>query len=143
MLIGSIGKATFTMNMVLFLIILPYSYLTNTSHNKTRIVDEGWQNVLKNIFFDCGQNNGRNTMTRVYAISNHLKICDNEANEKNDVVSRIVQGKSNPGSNSNTELHARIQEDRTTDARNEVRNQYPHAESLSGMKQFRPYYNLY
>ena len=35
--------------MLIYHIILPYSYLMNTSHNKTRIVDYGWKNVFKNL----------------------------------------------------------------------------------------------
>ena len=35
--------------MFLFMIISPYSFLMNTSHNKNRIIDDGWINVLKNI----------------------------------------------------------------------------------------------
>ena len=36
--------------MSTYLVILPYSFLMNTSHNKNRIVDAGWKNILKNIF---------------------------------------------------------------------------------------------
>ena len=35
--------------MVLYDVILPYSFLMNTSHNKKRIVEFGWKNVFKNI----------------------------------------------------------------------------------------------
>ena len=35
--------------MVLFLIILPYSFLMNTSHNKNRIIEHGWKNVIQNL----------------------------------------------------------------------------------------------
>ena len=30
-------------------ILLPFSFLSNTSDNKTRIVEVGWKNVMKNI----------------------------------------------------------------------------------------------
>lgn len=33
----------------LFFVILPYAFLMNTCHNKNRIVDIGWENVIKNI----------------------------------------------------------------------------------------------
>ena len=36
--------------MVLYFVILPYSFLMNTSYNRNRIVDLGWKNILKNIF---------------------------------------------------------------------------------------------
>ena len=35
--------------MFLYMIILPYAFLMNTSHNKKRIVEYGWSNVLKNL----------------------------------------------------------------------------------------------
>ena len=35
--------------MVLYDVILPYSFLMNTSHNKKRIIEFGWKNVFKNI----------------------------------------------------------------------------------------------
>ena len=36
--------------MCTYLVILPYFFLMNTPHNKNRIVDVGWKNVLRNIF---------------------------------------------------------------------------------------------
>ena len=44
-------------------IILPFTFLSNTSDNKTRIVEVGWKNVMKNII-----DNMRNQ------IVTHLKI---------------------------------------------------------------------
>ena len=35
--------------MFLYMILLPYAFLMNTSHNKRRIVEHGWSNVLKNL----------------------------------------------------------------------------------------------
>ena len=59
-----------TMNMMLHLVFLPYAYLMNTSANKKRIVDEGWLNVLKNIFgCSCGVFRNRSSETRVYVFS--------------------------------------------------------------------------
>ena len=34
------------------LIFMPYAFLMNTSHNKARIIESGWKNVLRNIFID-------------------------------------------------------------------------------------------
>ena len=36
--------------LVLYMVVLPYSFLMNTSHNKERIIEIGWMNILKNIF---------------------------------------------------------------------------------------------
>ena len=35
--------------MTLYMIILPYAFLMNTSHNKNRIIEHGWVNIFKNI----------------------------------------------------------------------------------------------
>ena len=35
--------------MVLYMILLPYAFLMNTSHNKNRLVEYGWSNVFKNV----------------------------------------------------------------------------------------------
>ena len=37
------------MYLVLYGVIAPYSFLMNTSHNKNRIVEHGWINVVKNM----------------------------------------------------------------------------------------------
>ena len=35
--------------MFLYMILLPYAFLMNTSHNKKRVVEYGWSNVFKNL----------------------------------------------------------------------------------------------
>ena len=67
MFVRHMVPATFTLNMMLFLVILPYTYLQNTSNNKSRIVEEGWLNVLRNVV-SCVEK-GRTNQTRVYVIS--------------------------------------------------------------------------
>ena len=53
---GSTHFTNLLLVMVLYDIILPYAFLMNTSHNKERIVEFGWKNVLKNIIFRSGSN---------------------------------------------------------------------------------------
>ena len=36
--------------MTVYLVLLPYAFLMNTSHNKNRIVELGWRNVIRNLF---------------------------------------------------------------------------------------------
>ena len=36
--------------MVTYLILLPCAFLMNTSHNKRRVIEHGWKNVLRNTF---------------------------------------------------------------------------------------------
>ena len=35
---------------IMYMIVLPLAYLNNTSYNKSRIIEHGWENVLKNTF---------------------------------------------------------------------------------------------
>ena len=35
-------------SMILYLILLPRAFLMNTSHNKNRIIEHGWENILRN-----------------------------------------------------------------------------------------------
>ena len=51
--------------MITYLILLPSAFLMNTSHNKRRVIEHGWKNVLRNTFGllptpsnpDCNQPN--------------------------------------------------------------------------------------
>jgi len=107
MFAGGLGQTTFTLNMLLFLIILPYSYLNNTSYNKGRIAEEGWQNILKNIL-PCYSNKGRSNLTRVYEMSNDPVACENNS----DVVTgSVTHNVSNSQTNNNPTLHVPTQEE--------------------------------
>ena len=35
--------------MILYAVLIPRTFLMNTSHNKNRIVDKGWKNIIKNL----------------------------------------------------------------------------------------------
>ena len=39
------------LTMILYFVVLPYAFLMNTRYNKSRIIEEGWMNVLKNMIF--------------------------------------------------------------------------------------------
>jgi hypothetical protein len=46
------GRTTFgtlTMSMIWYYLLLPYTHLMNTSHNKHLIVDHGWINATRNV----------------------------------------------------------------------------------------------
>ena len=45
------GYGTLIPSMLLYLVLLPYAFLMNTTQNRHRIIEEGWINVLKNIFY--------------------------------------------------------------------------------------------
>ena len=43
------SSSTFLHAVVVKCVVMPYAFLMNTSHNKNRIVEKGWKNVLINI----------------------------------------------------------------------------------------------
>ena len=49
--------------MTLYMIVLPYAFLMNTSHNKNRIVELGWKGVFKNMLGKSFHNKVSNTYT--------------------------------------------------------------------------------
>ena len=109
--IGSMGPTTFTLNMVLFLIILPYTYLSNTSHNKRRIAEEGWLNVLKNVL-PCTGNNARDGQIRIYVISGDPLICSlRSTKDKDTKVDPIIHNGSRLQANNKTDGHSPTQEE--------------------------------
>ena len=64
--------------MFLYMIILPYAFLMNTSHNKKRIVEYGWSNVLKNLIIKPNNsvkddNNSLKSNIRPYHIPTNLQ----------------------------------------------------------------------
>ena len=42
--------STLIHGMCIYMIFVPYAFLMNTSHNKGRIIEDGWENVIRNIF---------------------------------------------------------------------------------------------
>ena len=64
--------------MFLYMILLPYTFLMNTSHNKKRIVEYGWSNVLKNLIIKPNNsirddNNSLKSNIRPYHIPTNLQ----------------------------------------------------------------------
>ena len=50
------------MYLVLYGVIAPYSFLMNTSHNKNRIVEHGWINIVKNMTTNNSISNSDNLL---------------------------------------------------------------------------------
>jgi len=44
------GYGSLIQSILLYFVILPYVFLMNTRQNKNRVVEDGWMNVLKNVF---------------------------------------------------------------------------------------------
>ena len=47
---GTSNHVTLGLAILWFHIILPYTFLMNTSHNKNRVTNDGWWNTIKNTF---------------------------------------------------------------------------------------------
>ena len=50
--VGTTSFATLTNSMIWLYVLIPYTFLMNTSYNKERIIDEGWKTVIMNSLFD-------------------------------------------------------------------------------------------
>ena len=57
---GTSNHVTLGLAILWFHIILPYTFLMNTSHNKNRVMNDGWWNTIKNTF---GHHEKSNTTT--------------------------------------------------------------------------------
>ena len=44
------SSMSLTLGVLWFMVILPYTFLMNTSHNKNLVTDEGWWNTIRNTF---------------------------------------------------------------------------------------------
>ena len=68
--------------MILYMIIVPYSFLMNTSDNKERIIEIGWMNVVKNIFGSFF--NPRGSDDPIPTISNDIEMKTTNTERKLD-----------------------------------------------------------
>ena len=100
--------------MILYLIILPYAFLMNTSHNKNHIIDHGWVNVVKNMTINnsvfasdvlCGPSNEDNNEGR--------------SNQGDDIVEMRRSSENNQGSASTHQLSIYSCPSLRSDERNE------------------------
>ena len=87
--------------MVLYDVILPYSFLMNTSHNKKRIVEFGWKNVLKNIILRSEINSEEDITKETYkkTCREFEKASKNEENISFEVSTIVLSSKNNLDNN--------------------------------------------
>ena len=60
-IVGSTSFATLTNSMVWIHVLIPYTFLMNTSYNKSRIIEDGWKAVIKNSLSHVKNSFSRNT----------------------------------------------------------------------------------
>ena len=104
---GKTNFGTLTINMIWYYLILPHTFLMNTSHNKDLIVDNGWKTTLRNALslpisfrrHNLDPNNeqneglgisGKENTIKIAVISNSKEICrDEEASEQCNVSTKL------------------------------------------------------
>ena len=66
-------------SIICYSILLPHAFIMNTSHNKNRVIEYGWKNVLRNLVGMTRrppENNGHGTMAGIR--NTHRPIKDNK-----------------------------------------------------------------
>ena len=63
-------------------VAVPYVFLMNTSYNKYRVVEIGWNNVLKNILGKCG----KNRVSNLYTISSESNSSSTDNSKRRNAV---------------------------------------------------------
>ena len=84
------------MYMILFMIVSPYSFLMNSSHNKNRIIEHGWTNVMKNM----------TTNSSIFKSAINLVVCKEKMNGDNGPEIFLIEENGRPTTSSNSENHA-------------------------------------
>ena len=79
--------------MVTYLILLPCAFLMNTSHNKRRVIEHGWKNVLRNTFglSPMPSNPNCNQPKKI-----SVKKTSNKSKQKRSTVYAYKRGKVHP-----------------------------------------------
>ena len=103
-IVGSTSFGTLTNSMVWIHVIIPYTFLMNTSYNKSRIIDDGWKAVIKNSLSNIKKCFSRNknesnsrkkeSLTREDKIQNKIhcnKKDIKDSNLESDETSAVVQ----------------------------------------------------
>ena len=75
--------------ITLYMVILPYAFLMNTSHNKDRIIADGWRNVFRNLLGRYNHTNVTNVLPLNQDCNTHQKmkaVSKNEEDGKNNPI---------------------------------------------------------
>ena len=95
-----VGYNALLQNIFLYFVILPYAFLMNTSHNKDRIIEDGWNNVFNNVFRICCKKSPSigNEIENIAQVNVHPKpsmsdtlvSVKTKVNNKNDILEQNV-----------------------------------------------------
>ena len=92
---------TLLQSTTLYLVLLPYAYLMNTSHNKERVIKNGWKGVFKNLI-------GRQSNTAILQT-------DKNSTKNDKLQNGYIQLKYNPLVHCKSQIFTTISSDNTTD----------------------------
>ena len=67
-------------NLLFYFIVLPSTFLLNTSDNKTRIIEDGWNNVLRSLFGVVSSHSVE--LNQVIPNNRISEECSNESGQK-------------------------------------------------------------
>ena len=105
--------------MITYLILLPCAFLMNTSHNKRRVIEHGWRNVLRNTFGlssmpsnpDCNQGAkiNENKTSSSFQKRRNAVYPYNEGQVRSQMISHNL-GKSSPTGSTSTLVVAAVEE---------------------------------
>ena len=134
---GGPSFSSFVIGQIQYMIALPYAFLMNTSHNKNRIVEYGWMNVLRNV---CGRfewtETDRNADSEPVAKirKRGCKKSMNIDNFKNDLVSvSTILTKSQQVENEDSSfltLHTPVYDDSTPEQIGKIRKKQTKSKSV-------------
>ena len=82
--------------IIVYSILLPLAFLMNTSHNKTRILEYGWRNVLRNLLGMKQQTQEAHANSVSGRIQNVEQPAANERNSNNTYVSKVFNTRKAP-----------------------------------------------
>ena len=88
------SSMSLTLGVLWFMVILPYTFLMNTSHNKNLVTDEGWWNTIRNIFGWSKKANATSNLTTKNSI-----FTDSVQEDKSSVSEKKTDNTVRIGSN--------------------------------------------
>lgn len=97
--------ATLSHGMMVYTILLPYVFLMNTSHNKNRIIENGWKNVLRNIIgwsnisIECNNNISQNNDQNQHIANKQSERSDNHGD--NEIITTTTSQNNLQSNNTN------------------------------------------
>ena len=109
-----------------YFILMPYAFLMNTSHNKNRIVEHGWKNVLRNMI---GIKTRPSSCNRVFPWCDDENVPECDEDNVSNIVDNQLDASAEGSTDNNDLIVSRIfsisQQSLVTDTRPTINVPYP------------------